>query len=129
MMETAFPHSGRTDQDGGHWDHQKKEYHYHKDGQIIVDKQKNADCGKAESAAEGKDKGVRRKKDVSPAKENKEVNKNKEKKSDSNLKADKRRKQGIDKNSKKKTGDTAGKDRPRKDKGGKPDKPGKEEEQ
>jgi len=45
-------HPGRLDKDGGHWDHSKKEYHYHRDGKIVVDKSKKyKESGAAEKKA------------------------------------------------------------------------------
>jgi len=49
-MALAYP--GRLDKDGGHWDHDKKEYHYHKDGKIIVDHSKKyGESARAEKKA------------------------------------------------------------------------------
>ena len=40
LTGVSFAHSGGLDAEGGHFDHQKQEYHYHKDGKIIVDPEK-----------------------------------------------------------------------------------------
>ncbi len=62
FVQISFGHPGRTDKDGGHWDHQKKEYHYHKDGKVTVDKAKSKDYDKLTPSEKG-EKEVKAKKD------------------------------------------------------------------
>jgi hypothetical protein len=60
ITEITFGHSGGLDANGGHWDHQKKEYHYHRDGKIVVDKSKVYEEREDKGAAE-KEKKIEKK--------------------------------------------------------------------
>ncbi|HPV41878.1 MAG TPA: YHYH domain-containing protein, partial [Spirochaetota bacterium] len=81
-VEMTFAHGGRTDSEGGHWDHQKKEYHYHKDGKITVDRAKSARydelVGKHDSDKETKKE--KKKKDKEEKDTDKKIKSKKEKK-------------------------------------------------
>ena len=102
-VEMTFAHGGRTDSEGGHWDHQKKEYHYHKDGKIIVDRSKSARydelAGKHDSDKETKKDKKKKDKKVKTKKDKKDKEEKKEKKE---KKEDKPKKEKKDKEKKKK---------------------------
>ena len=64
ITQVAFGHSGRTDENGGHWDHQKKEYHYHTKDGVKVDKEKSATYDERDVKNDGEKKVMKKDKKV-----------------------------------------------------------------
>ena len=80
IPQIASGHSGRTDENGGHWDHQKKEYHYHTKDGVTVDKEKSATYGDRDVKNDGEKKVMKKDKDKKDGKSGKKKKSDKPKK-------------------------------------------------
>ncbi len=91
--QVSFGHSGRTDENGGHWDHQTKEYHYHTKDGVRVDKEKSSKYGERDDQVKGEKNVKKKEKKGEKDKKEQKLKKDKEKKEKKEKKSDKPKKE------------------------------------